>query len=49
MGIMKGATSLVTKTLSGAFNSVSAMTGAVGSGFATLCFVNFYFSVILGW
>ena len=40
---MKGATSLVTKTLSGAFNTVSTMTGAVGSGFATLCFDDKYF------
>jgi len=37
MGIMKGATSLVTKTLSGAFNTVSTFTGAMGSGFAVLC------------
>ena len=41
MGIMKEAT-LVTKTLSGAFNTVSTMTGTVGSGFATLCFDDKY-------
>ena len=39
---MKGATSLISNTLSGAFNSVSKITGAIGSGFATLCFDDKY-------
>lgn len=35
-GIMQGSASLVTKTISGAFNAVSKMTGSVSSGVAAL-------------
>lgn len=37
-GIVRGAGSLISNTMAGAFNSVSKMTGAVGSGVASLCF-----------
>lgn len=36
MGIMKGSASLLTKTISGAFNSVSKITGSVSTGIAAL-------------
>jgi vacuolar protein sorting-associated protein 13A/C len=36
MGIMKGSASLLTKTISGAFNSVSKITGSVSGGIAAL-------------
>jgi vacuolar protein sorting-associated protein 13A/C len=36
VGVVKGAGSLVTKTVSGAFNSVGKITGSVGSGIAAL-------------
>lgn len=36
MGIMKGSASLLTKTIAGAFNSVSKITGSVSTGMAAL-------------
>jgi vacuolar protein sorting-associated protein 13A/C len=42
MGIMGGATSLLTNTLSGTLNSISKITGSVGDGFVTLCFDDAY-------
>ena len=41
MGIMQGSASLITKTISGAFNSVSKITGSVSSGVAALSMVAF--------
>lgn len=36
MGIMKGSASLLTKTISGAFNSISKITGTMSSGLYAL-------------
>lgn len=48
LGIASGSASLLTKTISGAFNSVSKITGSVSSGIAALTMVkkNIIFELI---
>lgn len=41
-GLVEGSASLLTKTLSGAFNSISKITGSFSTGVAALTMVKIY-------
>lgn len=46
LGIMKGASSLIKNTMSGAFNSVNKIAGSLSSGISALCMVTFIIIII---